>query len=134
MVCKVCQDMLYDHKGRRGAAVSQLQLSFWHHNKEDDVSASARDECYLCCIIHDRLRALGLKTARRNKKAIAQGRFLSASLRSIPRQPRTYRLSFQIAETGQSIASFVLQENGGLFLLTLPSLVLPHMGTDFSRS
>ncbi|KIW49680.1 hypothetical protein PV05_11334 [Exophiala xenobiotica] len=116
MVCKVCEDMLSGHKGRRDSAVSQLQLSFWHHDKEDHVRASAKEsECYLCRVIYDRLKALGLKTPSRKEKAITQSQFLSASLRSIPRRPRTYRLSFQITETRQSIANFVLQENASDF-------------------
>jgi len=108
MVCKVCQDMLYGHKGRRDSG-SQLPLSFWHHDTEENVKASAEEAgCYLCRVICDKLETLGVKLPPEGAKS----RFLSASLQRFPRWSGVYRLDFKLEESKLAVASFVLKQNG----------------------
>jgi hypothetical protein len=113
MVCEVCQEMLFRHKGRIGSA-SQLQLNFWHHEKEEHVRDSARKTgCYICGIIYDRLQILDMERSE-HAETQAGTEFLQASLRpfSRSRQSGLYRLDFCVKNARDSIASFVLKRNG----------------------
>lgn len=113
MVCKICQDLLYGHKHRIGSG-SQLQLKFWHHEKEENVRDSAEETgCYICGVIYDRLKILNMKRLGQAQNQ-ADGEFLSASLRPFPgsKQSGLYRLDFKVKNAKDFIASFVLKRNG----------------------
>jgi hypothetical protein len=129
MVCKVCQEMLFRHKGRIGSG-SQLQLNFWHHEKEENVKDSAKETgCYICGVIYDRLKILDMKRFG-HAKTQADTEFLLASLRpfSRSRQSGPYRLDFKVKNSKDSIASFVLKHNGMAVWLHRPGIL--HTGTD----
>ncbi|KIW76494.1 hypothetical protein Z517_11240 [Fonsecaea pedrosoi CBS 271.37] len=107
MVCKVCHDMLYGHKGRRDSG-SQLALSFWHHETAENVKAAAEDaECYLCRVIDEKLRDLHINPP----VGLERSWFLCALLQRFPRYNGVYRLDIKLEQTKTTVASFVLKQN-----------------------
>ncbi|KIW27878.1 uncharacterized protein PV07_07576 [Cladophialophora immunda] len=113
MVCKVCHDMLYGHKGRRDSG-SQLALSFWHHETAENVKAAAEDaECYLCRVIDEKLRDLDANSPVGPER----NWFLCALLQRFPRYNGVYRLDIKLEQSKTTVASFVLRQNGMLPLL-----------------
>jgi hypothetical protein len=121
--------MLFRHKGRIGSG-SQLQLNFWHHEKEEHVRDSAKEtDCYICGIIYDRLPILDMRRSEHAKTRAGTG-FLQASLRpfSRSRQSGLYRLDFKVKNAQDSIASFVLKHNGMTLGQNWPGIL--QTGTD----
>ncbi|EXJ73751.1 uncharacterized protein A1O5_03513 [Cladophialophora psammophila CBS 110553] len=107
MVCKVCHDMLYGHKGRRDSG-SQLALSFWHHETAENVKAAADDaECYLCRVIDEKLGSVGLTRPAGPERSW----LLCALLQRFPRYDGVYRLDIKLEQSKTTIASFVLRQN-----------------------
>jgi hypothetical protein len=108
MICKVCQDLLYGHKGRRDSA-SQLSLTFSHHESEENLREAAEAaECYICRIICEKLERLG----EPGPSEVPMSRFTSATLQRFPRPAEAYRLDVRLERSEAVIASFVLKQNG----------------------
>ena len=109
MVCRVCHDMLYGHKGRKDSG-SQLQLNFKHHARAKNLRDPAtQTSCYLCRVIQERLEKLKI-----NIDGDDRGEFLPASLSPSRRRRMTglYHLDFRIEKKDLLVASFVLKQNG----------------------
>ncbi|EXJ59980.1 hypothetical protein A1O7_04128 [Cladophialophora yegresii CBS 114405] len=111
MICKVCHDMLYDHKGREGltSGGSQLELNFKHHKKTKNLIGSVQQGCYLCRLIQERLESVnGNLDAYDGSKP-----FLTARLKPFRRRRQTglYPLDFFLEPNKVLVASFVLKQN-----------------------
>jgi hypothetical protein len=119
MLCKICHDMLYDHKGRKAGLGSQLELSFKHHAKAKNLVDAAQKGCYLCRITQERLESDSI-----NLDAYDGAKpFLSTTLKPSSRRRNTglYPLNFFLEPDKVLVASFVLKQNGKAFTFRLPA-------------
>ena len=111
MVCKICEEMLCERKGWTISGIGPDYLTFPLHRTEKEFRETAEAGCYLCSVVHDKLESLN--QLGETKKG--QSRSFSAALSTVD---AGYRLDFKLGDTHQTIhthqtvASFILTENG----------------------
>ena len=109
MVCRVCHDVLYSHKGRKSGA-TQLQLEFEHQATYQNLEDTANtNSCYICSVLRDKWRQAGIETLPDEPKGSSK-KVLSATLKGFSNRPGLYRLDFKAQPSGRVLASFAIKE------------------------